>query len=399
MKKINLFLVLFFAWFVGLSSVFAEWEIDGQLRTYYGEWAPKIHSYAHSVGVSSTTQHDYYTYDYFDSWNYRCDYNLFGTYPNGNLICYDEPQYSQYPSMMYFSYNTQVGADSQGNATWSQTFEATDYVDFDFGANAGVRTWTRFDFSVHINFNTVPDFVRKAVLGSLQVDPIMPSGASGQSYCTSNYSEYDERINISCSFKYDGSNLMVRLRNLNDYNFAFQDTNYYYYMYFDVSNVMQMFSVSPPSDVNLDDFDTDYSPGGTTFDDDYNTIDTTKTWFNSIDFSQLNGLTSLVTSPVRLINSLNAETRDDLEFTIFKSDITIPNGCSLFWCKTNRDFTNKYIGGKYYTRSQQYSTFNAFRTFWRNVFGGLLIFYSLHKAFKVAFRLMSPTNETDVEGL
>ena len=409
MKKINYLFLLFFAYFVCVLNVYASCSFiqnsDNHTTTTYNcdyVHVEAIRNYSRSLGVSSTTDHDYTDLLYLvdSDMELVTNYNLFGTYSNGSLIPYAKPKpsFTSFAALTY-EYSASVGADAQGNAWWSKTFNSTKYTDIDFGSNLTSKSMNRLDFSIHINFNSIPEKVKKTIFGGLMVDPVMPSGASGQSYCTSHYDYYSERIDVSCAFNYDGSNAVVRILNNIPTDTIIDEgsSSYWYHCYFDVSAYTLVASNISFNDSNIDDLDTDESPGGSAFNDDYNVISSNASFFSNFESSDFEGLTAIVTSPLRFIRSLRATSSTALNFTIFGKQIILPTGYTLFWNKTISYFTHNntaYLHLPFSNTTLQpidnYNAYNNFRSLWRTIFGGFLIYITARKLLFTCMRAVSP---------
>ena len=95
-------------------------------------------------------------------------------------------------------------------------------------------------------------------------------------------------------------------------------------------------------------------------------------FFNNFTDSNPGSIASIVSSPLRLVNSLNRQC-SPVSFNIFNKDITIPCGDSLFWGRND---------------------VQTFRTLWNVLFGGLIIYRLLVKMFKSIEKMKDPTNDS-----
>lgn len=404
MKKLQLILVLVFSYFVCISSVFAWCDVDNQSDPISSVCRPfgfTYRNYTKYFGVSSLSESSYSELiePASDNWEYIDNYNLFGTYSDNRIIPYIKPQFTSYDNTyaLLFTYTQEASIDENGNAYWFKGYQATEYVDLDFGslgANYGVpyNNVFRIDFSIHINFNTIPSEVRNTIFSGLLVDPSPTS--SGNGYCASKYDFEHERIDISCSGINDNSHFIVRLLNNNPLDFKLNNSvvSYSYHCYFDIS---QTTVLTPATTTGaIEDLDTNMSPGGSYFDDYYNILQKNSSYFSSVALPSFNGLTQIVASPLAFINSIGTTIPVDttLDITLFTRTISIPNGCYLFWCKQARNFRNWSVGSFTFTRSQQWNYYNSFRTFWYYFFGGWLVYLSLRYAFRVSMKLINPDN-------
>ena len=97
-----------------------------------------------------------------------------------------------------------------------------------------------------------------------------------------------------------------------------------------------------------------------------------ESFFNSFTDSNPGGIASIVTAPIRLINSLD-DTCSPVVFSIFGKDITLPCGTTLFWDKPS---------------------VNSFQWFWNMMFGGAIIYALLAKLFKTIEKMKDPEDSS-----
>ena len=287
---------------------------------------------------------------------------------------------------LHFYHKKEVYTDSSGNVSYYTFFNYTQYVDIVFGNYFSPGHLNRLDFNVHINLTSIPDLVRNNILGNLSVDVTMPTITG--SYCTAKY-DYDV-IKISCSFDYNGEEPYVRISNLvgQDYVYNSSVNSYDYWGYFDVSELTTVWST------NGDPYElgTSESPGGAYFDSYYDYVKTNSSWFGEFNYSSLNDISQIVTSPLRLINNLNSESYNTLDFNIFGKSFSLKNGYYYFWGRCaislfcQNPFTTSVINGTTVTAQQKFTILNSFRTFWNGLFGGVIIYFLAKMIVKVSMK-------------
>lgn len=94
-------------------------------------------------------------------------------------------------------------------------------------------------------------------------------------------------------------------------------------------------------------------------------------FFNGFDTEDNGGLSSLITSPIKMLEK-STEKCSTLHLTAFDKDIPVPCGDELFWNKPD---------------------VQAFRTIWNCVIGGAALYLILSKVFKVIENLKDPEHD------